>query len=242
MAVATHPVSESQFSEATQNPRKDVDLALSRKEEDEQQSNAIETSKKIVEENPKEIEEEAVFDIAPSSKEESVIAKDSESLEKGPKAKSLDIRYNDTGYSYDSLFAEYLEGAKLVEIQEPYLSNGYQLQDLTRFAETVVKVGDCKKLSLTTKVCDTPEDTLKVQDGLDQLKAALEEMGVDFEYTFSDIIHARYIETDTGWNISLDRGLHIYQPIAKNYYLMGYYELALRPCKETKIIYTRVRL
>ena len=97
-------------------------------------------------------------------------------------------------------------------------------------------------MSLTTKVCDTPEDTLKVQDGLDQLKAALEEIGIDFEYTFSDTIHARYIETDTGWNISLDRGLHIYQPIAKNYYLMGYYELALRPCKETKIIYTKVKL
>lgn len=79
------------------------------------------------------------------------------------------------------------------------------------------------------------------QEGLEQLKAALADVGVDFEYTFSDGIRARYIMTDTGWNISLDRVLHIYQPVAKNYYLMGYYDLDLRPCKETKIIYTKVR-
>lgn len=232
---------ESQFSEATQNPRKDAERSLTKNEEYEQQYKAVKESKTVAETKPKEIVQKPNLDDASSSEEEVLVTSDeSELLGKGPKAKSLDIRYNDTGYSYDSLFAEYLEGAKLVEIQEPYLSNGYQLQDLTRFAETVVKVGDCRKLILTTKVCDTPEDTLKVQDGLEQLKAALEEVGVDFEYTFSDTIHARYIETDTGWNISLDRGLHIYQPVAKNYYLMGYYELALRPCKETKIIYTKV--
>ena len=162
-------------------------------------------------------------------------------IPQGPQPKNLDIRHGDTGYSYDNLFAAYLDGAKEIELQEPYLSNGYQLQNLTRFAETVVKVGTCKSLKLTTKICDTVEEVQKVQDGLEQLKAALADVGVDFEYTFSDGIHARYIITDTGWNISLDRGLHIYQPVAKNYYLMGYYDLDLRPCKETKIIYTKVR-
>jgi ATP-dependent Lon protease len=229
---------ESKYSEATQNPRKEANSILGRIPEKSHEKivgsekDTIKKAKEMVERNPPI---DSVVTL--SDKLENI--GDDELVKKGPKAKSLDIRYNDTGYSYDSLFAEYLEGAKFVEIQEPYLSNGYQLQDLTRFAETVVKIGDCKKLSLTTKVCDTPEDTLKVQDGLNQLKAALEEVGIDFEYTFSDTIHARYIETDTGWNISLDRGLHIYQPIAKNYYLMGYYELALRPCKETKIIYMK---
>ena len=162
-------------------------------------------------------------------------------IPQGPQPKNLDIRHGDTGYSYDNLFAAYLDGAKEIELQEPYLTNGYQLQNLTRFAETVVKVGTCKSFKLTTKICETVEEVQKVQEGLDQLKAALADVGVDFEYTFSDGIHARYIMTDTGWNISLDRGLHIYQPVAKNYYLMGYYDLDLRPCKETKIIYTKVR-
>ena len=38
----------------------------------------------------------------------------------------------------------------------------------------------------------------------------------------------------------LDRGLHIYQNIGRNFYLMGYYDLDLRPCLETKIVYTKV--
>lgn len=163
-----------------------------------------------------------------------------ENESQGPKPKALSIRYGDTGYSYDKLFAEYLEGAKVVELQEPYLSHGYQMQNLTRFAETIVKVGDCKKITLTTKMGETIDETQKIQDGLEQLKAALQDTGIDFEYTFSDLIHARYIITDNGWNISLDRGLHIYQNIGRNFYLMGYYDLDLRPCLETKIVYTKV--
>lgn len=163
-----------------------------------------------------------------------------ENESQGPKPKALSIRYGDTGYSYDKLFAEYLEGAKVVELQEPYLSHGYQMQNLTRFAETIVKVGDCKKITLTTKMGETIEEIQKIQDGLEQLKAALQDTGIDFEYTFSDLIHARYIITDNGWNISLDRGLHIYQNIGRNFYLMGYYDLDLRPCLEAKIVYTKV--
>lgn len=217
---------ESKYSEATQNPRK-ADGCTIPTEEESNEVNAstdnvacdISTEVKITKE-PKD-------DIIPQ----------------GPQPKSLDIRHGDTGYSYDNLFAEYLDGAKNIELQEPYLSNIYQLQNLTRFAEMIVKLGTCKKLSLTTKVCDTYDDTQKVQSSLEQLKAALADMGVEFEYTFSDLIHARFIQSDNGWNISLDRGLHIYQAPAqpKNYFLMGSYDLELRPCKETKIIYTRTK-
>jgi ATP-dependent Lon protease len=161
-------------------------------------------------------------------------------IDNDPKPKSLAIRYGDTGYSYDKLFADYLEGAKVIELQEPYLSHGYQMQNLTRFIESIVKIGDCKKIILTTKMGESIDETQKIQDGLEQLKAALQDTGIDFEFTFSDLIHARYIITDNGWNISLDRGLHIYQNIGRNFYLMGYYDLDLRPCLETKIVYTKV--
>ena len=217
---------ESKYSEATQNPRK-ADGCTIPTEEESNEVNAstdniacdISTEVKITKE-PKD-------DIIPQ----------------GPQPKSLDIRHGDTGYSYDNLFAEYLDGAKNIELQEPYLSNIYQLQNLTRFAEMIVKLGTCKKFSLTTKTCESIEDTQRLQTALEQLKAALADMGVEFEYTFSDLIHARFIQSDNGWNISLDRGLHIYQAPAqpKNYFLMGSYDLELRPCKETKIIYTRTK-
>ena len=212
---------ESKYSEATQNPRK-ADGCTIPTEEESNEVNAstdniacdISTEVKITKE-PKD-------DIIPQ----------------GPQPKSLDIRHGDTGYSYDNLFAEYLDGAKNIELQEPYLSNIYQLQNLTRFAEMIVKLGTC-----TTKTCESIEDTQRLQTALEQLKAALADMGVEFEYTFSDLIHARFIQSDNGWNISLDRGLHIYQAPAqpKNYFLMGSYDLELRPCKETKIIYTRTK-
>lgn len=217
---------ESKYSEATQNPRK-ADGCTIPTEEESNEVNAstdniacdISTEVKITKE-PKD-------DIIPQ----------------GPQPKSLDIRHGDTGYSYDNLFAEYLDGAKNIELQEPYLSNIYQLQNLTRFAEMIVKLGTCKKFSLTTKTCESIEDTQRLQTALEQLKAALADMGVEFEYTFSDLIHARFIQSDNGWNISLDRGLHIYQAPAqpKNYFIMGSYDLELRPCKETKIIYTRTK-
>ena len=217
---------ESKYSEATQNPRK-ADGCTIPTEEESNEVNAstdniacdISTEVKITKE-PKD-------DIIPQ----------------GPQPKSLDIRHGDTGYSYDNLFAEYLDGAKNIELQEPYLSNIYQLQNLTRFAEMIVKLGTCKKFSLTAKTCESIEDTQRLQTALEQLKAALADMGVEFEYTFSDLIHARFIQSDNGWNISLDRGLHIYQAPAqpKNYFLMGSYDLELRPCKETKIIYTRTK-
>lgn len=212
---------ESKYSVATQNPRKEVDVQV-----------LVEPKEPVV-----------VHEEAPVIQDPSTNVVEEDIIPQGPQPKSLDIRHGDTGYSYDNLFAEYLDGAKAIELQEPYLSNIYQQQNLTRFAEMIVKLGTCKKFVLATKVCETLEDTQKVQNSLEQLKAALADMDVEFEYTFSDLIHARYIETDNGWNISLDRGLHIYQAPSqpKNYFMMGYYDLELRPCKETKIIYTKVQ-
>ena len=216
---------ESKYSEATQNPRK-ADGCIVPTEEVPNEVNV--STDNVTSDNSTEVNvtQELKDDIIPQ----------------GPQPKSLDIRHGDTGYSYDNLFAEYLDGAKNIELQEPYLSNIYQLQNLTRFAEMIVKLGTCKKFSLTTKICESIEDTQRLQTALEQLKAALADMGVEFEYTFSDLIHARFIQSNNGWNISLDRGLHIYQAPAqpKNYFLMGSYDLELRPCKETKIIYTRI--
>lgn len=216
---------ESKYSEATQNPRK-ADGCIVPTEEVPNEVNV--STDNVTSDNSTEVNvtQELKDDIIPQ----------------GPQPKSLDIRHGDTGYSYDNLFAEYLDGAKDIELQEPYLSNIYQLQNLTRFAEMIVKLGTCKKFSLTTKICESIEDTQRLQTALEQLKAALADMGVEFEYTFSDLIHTRFIQSNNGWNISLDRGLHIYQAPAqpKNYFLMGSYDLELRPCKETKIIYTRI--
>lgn len=76
-----------------------------------------------------------------------------------PKEKTIDVQYGDIGYGYDDLFADYLKGAKVVMLEEPYLSHGYQVTNLVRFIELLVKIGDCKVFKLITKLGDTVEES-----------------------------------------------------------------------------------
>lgn len=57
--------------------------------------------------------------------------------------------------------------------------------------------------------------------------------------------HDRYIRTSNNWDITLGRGLHIYQDLnpekgKRNYFQMGTYDLSLRPCMKTRIFFRRV--
>jgi hypothetical protein len=51
------------------------------------------------------------------------------------------IQKDDTGYTYDRIFARYLVGAKAVTIEDPYIRAPYQLTNFLRFCETVVRSG-----------------------------------------------------------------------------------------------------
>lgn len=207
---------ESKYSEATQNPRKSADV-------------------EILRENA-ETDDPLLSGGLSGITEKSVPAGDSKYQEK-----TLNILYGDTGYSYEVLFAGYLENARVIELQEPYLVQSYQMNNLVRFAEIVTKTGDCKQFKLTTKTGETIEETQRIQESLEQLKAALSEYAIDFEYTFSELIHDRFIHLSSGWEITLGRGLHIYQNQGRNYFLMGTYDQALKPCLECKIDYKRMK-
>lgn len=212
---------ESKYSEATQNPRKESNVQVLT--------------------NPSHTEDPAPTPLQISAP---IISPDTTA---GPKEKSIDIMHDDTGYSYDNLFAEYLEGARIVQLEETFLSNGYQMTDLVRFVEMLVKVGDCKVLKIITKPCDTPELTAKVESDLRMLKETIQDMDstdMAVEYEFDEYQHDRSIRTDTGWLITLGRGLHFYQNLNpdrenRNFFQMGTYDLALRPCKKTHISFQR---
>ena len=53
---------------------------------------------------------------------------------------------------------------------------------------------------------------------LAEIENACSAVGVKFSWEFDGTskIHARHIKTDTGWKISLDRGLDIFQPYEMN--------------------------
>lgn len=121
------------------------------------------------------------------------------------------------------------------------------MTNLVRSVELLIKMGDCKAFRLITKPGDTPEESNTISKSLKQLKDTLADMEsntMEFDYEFDENSHDRYVRTNTNWDITLGRGLHIYQNMnpekgKRNFFQMGTYDLALRPCMKTRIIYTK---
>src|SRR5690554_3269738 len=72
--------------------------------------------------------------------------------------------------------------------------------------------GDDVTIKLITQYDEEHKE--EIIERLEQLQSSLDGSGIIFEYEFDQSMgfHARSIETDTGWKISIDRGLDIFQP------------------------------
>lgn len=225
---------ESKYSIATQNPRKDANVHVLT----EPAHDNVVTTPVTANVEPKITQNHVLSDIIPGS----------ETVEDGSlKEKTVDVQYGDTGYGYDDLFAEYLKGASIVMLEEPYLTHGFQMTNLVRFVELLVKIGDCKVFRLVTKPGETPEESTLISDSLQRLKNTLDDMddvSMTFEYEFDENSHDRYIRTSNNWDITLGRGLHFYQNLNpnkdnRNFFQMGTYDLSLRPCLKTRFTFMK---
>ena len=225
---------ESKYSIATQNPRKDANVHVLT----EPAHDNVVTTPVTANVEPKITQNHVLSDIIPGS----------ETVEDGSlKEKTVDVQYGDTGYGYDDLFAEYLKGASIVMLEEPYLTHGFQMTNLVRFVELLVKIGDCKVFRLVTKPGETPEESTLISDSLQRLKNTLDDMddvSMIFEYEFDENSHDRYIRTSNNWDITLGRGLHFYQNLnpnkdSRNFFQMGTYDLSLRPCLKTRFTFMK---
>ena len=225
---------ESKYSIATQNPRKDANVHVLTEPAHDNVVTTLVTANVEPEITPNHV----LSDIVPES----------ETVEDGSlKEKTVDVQYGDTGYGYDDLFAEYLKGASIVMLEEPYLTHGFQMTNLVRFVELLVKIGDCKVFRLVTKPGETPEESTLISDSLQRLKNTLDDMddvSMTFEYEFDENSHDRYIRTSNNWDITLGRGLHFYQNLnpnkdSRNFFQMGTYDLSLRPCLKTRFTFMK---
>lgn len=225
---------ESKYSIATQNPRKDANVPVLTEPAHDNVATIPVTANVEPEITPNHV----LSDIVPGS----------ETVEDGSlKEKTVDVQYGDTGYGYDDLFAEYLKGASIVMLEEPYLTHGFQMTNLVRFVELLVKIGDCKVFRLVTKPGETPEESTLISDSLQRLKNTLDDMddvSMTFEYEFDENSHDRYIRTSNNWDITLGRGLHFYQNLnpnkdSRNFFQMGTYDLSLRPCLKTRFTFMK---
>jgi len=202
---------ESAYSAATQDPvRRNLEGDIIEKAE---------------EEVPVEIEK-------PSDPDNLASETLSESLPE-PEEKHFTIFYDDTGYSYESIFGPYLQGAKIIQVEDPYIRMSHQIQNFVRLCETVVKLSNIKRIELVTSYDDEYEKE-EVAVNLDELRQSLLEVDVVFEYDFNPFLHDREIRLDNGWVIKIGRGLDFYQkPLT--WHDIGTNDLSLRKCLETKV-------
>ncbi|WGZ95857.1 MAG: BREX system Lon protease-like protein BrxL [Candidatus Thiothrix putei] len=156
----------------------------------------------------------------------------------------LTFMENQRGVSFDELFGPYVQGASKITLTDPYIRLFYQVRNLMEFMETLVRK---KTASAEIEVeLLTVEDEFKGEQQADffrQIQTALFPVGIQFHWTFdrSGTLHARHIVTDTGWKISLDRGLDIFQ----QYDMNNAFSLAnriqkLRTCKAFEVTFIRV--
>jgi ATP-dependent Lon protease len=195
-------------------------------------------SKKAVEEN--EIVEENI-EIKPIENTTTSIIEPKKVDVPELQEKHLVFEENQTGVTYDDLFTPYIKGATHITITDAYIRNFYQSLNLMEFIELVEKnkaEEDAVKIELITS-----RDDYNSQIQEENFKTIIKScfpMGIEFSYTFDETVHARSIVTDTGWKISLDRGLDIYQNCErKDVFQFTTRMQKYRPCKRFEVTYIR---
>lgn len=148
------------------------------------------------------------------------------------------IHYGATGYSYESIIGSYLEGAKSIEIEDPYVRVTHQIQNFVRFCEAVIKSPNIKRIRLITSY-DGDTDLKEMSDRLSELQQSLLELDIELELKINEHLHDRQIKVDNGWVIKIGRGLDFFQK-PDSWFTIGTNDLSLRKCLETNVDIFRV--
>ncbi len=143
------------------------------------------------------------------------------------------IMYGDIGFSYESIMGPYLQGAKAVIIEDPYIRLQHQIQNFVRFCETVLRATTIKKICLITGYDDKTQ-LAEIAEKMEELKQSLLDLDVELEVKLNPNIHDREIRIDNGWTIKIGRGLDFYQKPG-GWFEVGANDMSLRKCLETKV-------
>lgn len=145
--------------------------------------------------------------------------------------KNLKIHYGDIGFSYDHVFGPYLRGATEVTLQDPFIRQKHQISNLLKFAELLVKIGDCTKFHLITAADDKEQERSNTYS-FERIANSLYDNEIDFSFEFSDTLHDRQLTLSNHWRIVMGRGLDYFQSLNGNYFQIGTNEQSLRQCLE----------
>jgi ATP-dependent Lon protease len=137
----------------------------------------------------------------------------------GPREGHRIFSENQKGVTFVELFWPWIAGASNIVITDPYIRMFHQIRNVMEFIEMVAShkaLEDNVAVHLITCADEGYPD--KQQANLASIEKAASGAGVQFSWEFdgSSTIHARHIVSDTGWKVSLDRGLDIYQKYEMN--------------------------
>ena len=149
------------------------------------------------------------------------------------KGNHFTINYGDTGHTYETIIGPYLQNAKELVIEDPYIRAQHQIANFVRFCETVVKNPTVQKIHLITSYDDRTDMAL-LNEKMDELKQSLLEVDVLLTVKLNEALHDREIRIDNGWTVKIGRGLDFYQK-PESWFGIGANDFSLRKCLETKV-------
>lgn len=150
-----------------------------------------------------------------------------------PQEKHFTIHYGATGFSYESILKDYLDGATEVRVEDPFIRLPHQIHNFVRLCEGIIKHSAVKKISLVT-ASGSPEQRQDAQERLGELQQSLLEVDVDLKIQYNNNLHDRELSFDNGWIVKIGRGLDFYQK-PESWFELGSHDLYLRKCLETKV-------
>lgn len=148
------------------------------------------------------------------------------------------IHYGATGYSYDTIFADYLPGADEIEVEDAYIRQHHQIVNFLRFCETAVRLGPPKKITLITKF-DSKAEEDEAMAKLWTITDSLRLFNVELVIVKNPKLHDREVRLSNGWRVKIGRGFDIYQK-PEDWLHIGASDLGLRPCLETNVDISRI--
>ena len=150
-----------------------------------------------------------------------------------PKERHYRIHFGATGFTYETIFGDYLPDADEIAVEDPYLRAHYQIQNFLRFCETAIRIHKPKTIRLITRF----DNELEKDDAMGKIATiteSLKQYDVALEVKTNSKLHDREVRLSNGWVVKIGRGFDLYQK-PDDWLTIGASDFALRPCLETTV-------
>lgn len=122
---------------------------------------------------------------------------------------NIEIRENQRGVTYKTIFGDYIKGVHNVKIVAPFIRHPHQVVNLLEFIQTIREANEEENLKIVLHTLNDNEHIPDMIDHFHEIKDDLLNYNIEFEYFF-DADHDRKVGLDNGWTVIMGRWLDIY--------------------------------